>query len=120
MAKSQSKSNAGRPGYEITPKILAQVEEYAYYGLKKYEVADALGIHVDTFIEKAKEYPEFSEAYNRGKSRGIANVAKKLMKNIDDDNVQAQTFFLKSNGWKETSVHEQHLIPHEDWIDELK
>lgn len=120
-ARKEKSKNLGRPPFQITDKVLYEVETYAGRGLNKQQIADAIGIHIDTLIEKCKSFPEFSDAINRGKSLGISRVAERLLENVDNGNVQAQIFYLKVQGqWKETTVNEQHLIPHEDWLEKLK
>ena len=49
---------AGRPKFKITKKVLKQVETLSANGLNLNEIAGVLGIHIDTFIKKRKEYSE--------------------------------------------------------------
>lgn len=96
----------GRPPFEITQEVLDKAEAYASRGLTLQNISDCLGISYQTLNEKSKEYADFSDAIKRGKATGLAHVADKLLKNVDVGNVTAQIFFLKCNGWKETSVVE--------------
>lgn len=94
----------GRPLIEITEKIIETAESYAARGLNREQIADALGMGVATLYEKMNKYPEFLEAIKRGKAKGIAHVANNLLKNVENGNVTAQIFYLKTQAnWKETN-----------------
>ena len=96
-------AEVGRPKW--VPENLEQVESLASRGLTLEQIAACLGIHVSTLYEKKKEYSDFAEAIKRGKAKGIAHVANKLIANAEAGNVTAQIFFLKTQaGWKETEV----------------
>src|SRR5688572_17535571 len=100
-------AKVGRPPFEITKEILEKVESYAARGLNQKQIADALGIHIATLCDKKNMFVEFSEAIKRGKGKGIALVADNLLKNVQNGNVTAQIFYLKTQaGWKETDVLE--------------
>lgn len=51
----------------------ALVEEYASEILTDAQIAAKLGIHISTFIEWQKKYPDFSEAIKKGKA--VSNIA---------------------------------------------
>jgi len=100
-------SNAGRPPWIPTPEIMEQAESYASRGLKKKEIAIALGISRETMNEKCKEYPQFSDAIKRGRAKGLAHVANLLIKNAEAMNVSAQIFYLKAIGkWSDQNKDE--------------
>jgi hypothetical protein len=83
-----------------------QVESLAAV-LSKTQMADYFGISLTTLIEIEKRQPEVSEAYKRGKSKAIGNVAKNLISQAQAGNVSAAIFYLKTQaGWKETQVNE--------------
>ncbi len=97
----------GRPPFEITKKVLETVESYASRGLNQQQIADALGISYGCLAEKKNEYDDFNEAIKRGKAKGIAHVANNLLKNVENGNVTAQIFYLKTQAkWKETDALE--------------
>jgi len=96
-----------RPAIEITEEMIAQAEAYASRGLTTEQIALALGIGETTIYEKFKLYPNFREAINRGKSKGIAHVANALLKNVDNGNVTAQIFYLKAQAkWRDGNLIE--------------
>lgn len=80
-----------------------QVELLASRGLTREQVAHNLGVSSRTLQRRTKEDPAFEEAYVRGKSKGITEIANALYKKAKDGNTTAQIFFLKCNGWKEES-----------------
>ena len=99
---------AGRPAFEITDEVLKKVETLAAQGLSKREVALCLGISVSTYCDKQSEYPEFSEAYDSGSSKGVAKVANALYTKAIDGDVTAQKHYLnnRGDGWSERQTRE--------------
>ena len=99
---------AGRPQFEITEEVLKKVESLAAQGLSKREVALCLGIHVSTYCDKQNEYPEFSEAYDKGSSKGVAQVANALYQKAVGGDVTAQKHYLnnRGEGWSERQSNE--------------
>lgn len=82
---------------------LAKIEAYASRGLKKMEIAAALGISTKTLYRREQDTEEVAEALERGRSKGVAVVADHLMKAIEGGDVRAMIFFLKSvGGWRDT------------------
>jgi hypothetical protein len=101
------KSKAGRKPWKPTLHHIAEVERMAAMGMNQSDIAYNLGIHIDTFINKKKEFSEFSEAIQRGRARGTRYVTSQLMKNIEAGNFQAQKYWLSvHSGWKEVQVTE--------------
>ncbi len=97
----------GKPPWIPTPDIIKEAEGYASLGLMEYQIADCLGIGVSTLCEKKNSYPELADAIKRGKSKGIARAANKLVKMGEKGNVTALIFYLKCVGkWKEQEAEE--------------
>lgn len=89
-----------------------QVELLASRGLTREQVAHNLGVSSRTLQRRTKEDPAFEEAYVRGKSKGITEIANALYKKAREGNTTAQIFFLKCNGWKEeSSVEVKNTAP---------
>lgn len=83
--KLPAKSHAGRPPLALTPKFLAKLEKIGASGVNQKWAAQALCINVETFIIKRREYPEFSEAWERGKAKFAAMIleaAPKIMSGL--------------------------------------
>lgn len=89
------------------PKIeidLAKVEELASRLLSKEQIAISLGISERTLYTNQKESADFAEAIKRGRERGVATVANKLVESAIEGNTTAQIFILKTHGgqdWKD-------------------
>ena len=89
------------------PKIeidLAKVEELASKLLTKEQIAISLGISNATLYNRQLENVEFLEAIKRGRQKGVALVAEKLVNSAIDGNTTAQIFVLKTHGgpdWKD-------------------
>ena len=80
----------------------AYVEEMASQGLTGEQIGRLLGATIGQINYKRKMDPQFEEAIQRGRSRGVEKVASELMKNALNGNVAAQIFFLKTQGgWRE-------------------
>jgi len=84
--------------WEVTPERIQQVESYASLGLRPVQIADALGIHRKTFWEKRKQNSALSDAYKRGKAKGIAHYANLLIKKAESGSVPSIIFYLKTKG----------------------
>lgn len=89
------------------PKIeidLAKVEALASKLLTKEQIAISLGISVDTLYSRQRESQDFQDAIKKGRERGVALVAEKLVNSAIDGNTTAQIFVLKTHGgpdWKD-------------------
>ena len=89
------------------PKIeidLAKVEALASKLLSKEQIAISLGISNATLYNRQLENVEFLEAIKRGRQKGVALVAEKLVNSAIDGNTTAQIFVLKTHGgpdWKD-------------------
>jgi hypothetical protein len=66
------KRGRGRRKWVPTTDDLKKVENLSARGLTYPQIADALGIHLDTLIERRKEFSPFSEAFRRGRAAGLA------------------------------------------------
>lgn len=70
--------------------------------LTSEQMADYFGIARSTFYNILERDSELNGRYKRGKSKAIAISAGKLMKKVQDGNMTAIIFHLKTKGgWKE-------------------
>lgn len=86
------------------PKIeidLAKVEALASRLLSKEQIAISLGISEKTLYNRQNEFTEFTEAIKRGREKGVATIANKLVESAIDGNTTAQIFILKTHGGQE-------------------
>ena len=86
------------------PKIeidLAKVEALASRLLSKEQIAISLGISERTLYTNQKESAEFAAAIKRGREKGVATVANKLVESAIEGNTTAQIFILKTHGGQE-------------------
>jgi hypothetical protein len=92
----------GRKPWLPTPEIIAKIQDLAAQGLTHEQIYYSIGISCDTWYTKIEEFPEISEAYKKGKAKGIGFVTNKLMNHVQKDNLTAAIFYLKCQaGWKE-------------------
>ena len=83
---------------------MKRVEELASKLLSKEQIAISFGISERTLYTNQKESAEFAEAIKRGREKGVALVAEKLVNSAIDGNTTAQIFVLKTHGgpdWKD-------------------
>ena len=101
----------GRPYVVLEPQQIEQVERMAAY-LNKAQIAACLGIAENTFIRLCRENELVDTAYKKGKARNVEAVAAALVRNATEkNNVLAQMFYLKCNGWVESQpVQERQTI----------
>ncbi len=100
--KAPPKPKGGKRGYPMIPIDIKKVETLASRGLTQQQICDALGICVQTLINRKKSNIELMEAIKRGTAQGIAEVVNSLFEAAVSGNVQAIQFFLKNRaGWKD-------------------
>jgi hypothetical protein len=83
---------------------IAKVEALASQNMGVMEICRTLGVGWDTFNKNRKRKSELSEAYERGRARGLERATFRLMEQIDEGNFQAIQFYLKntdSDKWKD-------------------
>lgn len=83
---------------------IAKVEALASQNMGVMEICRTLGVGWDTFNKNRKRKTELSEAYERGRAKGLERATFRLMEQIDDGNFQAIQFYLKntdSDKWKD-------------------
>jgi hypothetical protein len=95
------KRKAGRPPKVLTEDQIREVETLAAV-LSQDQIADYFGMCRNTFAEVMKRDPDISERYARGRARSIGAVAKSLITQALAGNMNAATFYLKTQaGWRE-------------------
>jgi predicted DNA-binding transcriptional regulator AlpA len=88
---------------------IAQVEALSAY-LSIEQIANYFGFSEDTFYELKKRDPRILRAYKKGKAKAIGIVASKLMKLIDQGDVTAIIFYLKTQGGWSTESKGTNII----------
>lgn len=106
-------NGVGRPSPDFNKNVLARIEEMASNGMHEYQIASALGIHRDTFIDHKKINSDITDALERGLAKGIDAITRGLKVNATADlsafgqpggHVGAQKFYLeRKGGWKAES-----------------
>lgn len=88
-----------------------QVEILASRGLNYSQIAQALGIDRGTLAKRREDDQQIQQAIKRGRAQGLAYVAGRLMKKIDEADLGAIIFYLKTQGgWKETQRIESDAV----------
>jgi hypothetical protein len=95
-----------RPRKTLTAEQKVQVEALAAF-LTQKQIGDYFGISERTFAEMVARDEKVSAAYARGRARAIGSVAKGLILQAQDGNVNAAKFYLETQaGWTATQRHE--------------
>lgn len=87
---------------KVNEAFLKKIEEYARLGLTHLQISQMLGIPHSTYnVYKQEKYPSIQESYDRGKAKGISEVADALLKKcVQEDalkaDTKAQIFYLKA------------------------
>lgn len=99
MTKKKEKPKLGR---KPVPIDLVAVEKMASQGLNQEQIASVVGLKSSQWYERCKQNPDISEAYKRGKSKGVLAISNALFEQARSGNTTAQIFFLKAQGgWRE-------------------
>jgi len=99
MAK---KKKPGRPPFKIDKAVLTKTKGLAARGLTQQQIADSLGINVDTLHKYKNINSDFTEAIKEGQAQGIAEIANSLFNNAKTGNTTAQIFYMKNRaGWSD-------------------
>lgn len=85
-----------------------EVANLAARGLTQKQVAMALGVSPRTVTDRLTNDKDFYDAFEQGRSKGLAKVADALFKNAtQNNNTAAQIFIMKARGgWKEVDKQE--------------
>lgn len=91
-AKSHSpseKPKTGRPSSFREDYHPDRAMDYALLGMTNQEIADALGIHLDTLHDWRRKYPAFSYALKAGKEVADGKVARSLYRKAKGATIRA-------------------------------
>jgi len=92
---ANGQAKGGRPRWQHD---LSEVERLASIGLNYRQVSAALGISTETLLRRRRGLAQFNAALERGRARGIREVANKLYAAAIAGDVRAAEFFLRSVG----------------------
>jgi hypothetical protein len=105
--KKPAKRKVGRPAFAITPEIIKQAEMLAAQGLTQEQIAQVIGCHISTLMDKKNQFIEFSEAIKRGKAKGLAQITNALFSKAKNGDTTSMIFYLKNRdrkGWGENQT----------------
>lgn len=88
--------------FEITPKLLEEIEDMASCGMFEKDIALCLGITAKCLTENKSLKSELSEAIKRGNAKGLRRTTNKLRECVEDREIAAIIYYLKCKGqWRE-------------------
>lgn len=97
----------GRRPWLPTEQNVKDVKNLAARGLTYQQIADALGISMDTLIHRRKEIRVFAEAFQKGRAEGIAVAASVVFDTITKSKQEslklgaAQFYLARRGDWRE-------------------
>ena len=104
MKRGNQGDGGGRPPVVFSAEQTSQMRALASV-LTKSQIADYFGISETTLRAIEDRQPEVSEAYKKGRSEAVLDIASNLMSQARDGNTTAAIFFLKTKaGWRETDA----------------
>lgn len=93
-----------RPRPPILETDLPRVRRMASLGMNVGQIAAIFGYSRKQFLTLRKRYPELDAAFTGGIAEGLELVTGKLRDAIDEGNLAAIIFFLKTRaGWSPTN-----------------
>ena len=103
-----ARPRSGRPQkLQVDEKMIGQVEAMAGLGLTMENISLILGVGQRTLCRYKKDYPALQAAYQRGRSQGAMTVVASLRKLIEEGNVSATIFYLKTQcRWSEKARYD--------------
>ena len=81
-----------------------EIEKYAALGMSITQVCNLIGVSTSAWYNHTKDHSFIREAYDRGRDKGVAQIANKLFQSAMNGNTTAQMFYLKCKGkWSDQS-----------------
>lgn len=91
----------GRPAKQLTEAEISELETLAAI-LSREQIAAYFGMTEKTLSAVSERQPEVFTAYRRGKAKAVVKVASALLRAVEDGDMRAIQFFLKTQaGWTE-------------------
>lgn len=104
---SKKKKLGRKREWEVTDKILQEVEALSGRGLTVALIQNYYGISSHTWKNRCNENEELRRSFLRGKAKQIVHVSGKLIEQINAGSTQATIFYLKTQAqWRDESLQE--------------
>ncbi len=124
---TQPKKRGPKPRL-VTVKLLKEIERLAARGLSQKQLCHVLGFSESWWFDQKQKTQELQEAYQKGSTQGILEIADSLFEAARAGNTTAQLFYLKcrsSEEWQDrqntTNLQVNiHRLSDSQLLDELR
>lgn len=99
-----NKNSGRRP----KPVNLEEVEKLASLGISVLQIAHFFDMTEKSLYRKAEKAPEIMMAINKGRSKGVIQVAAKLYEKIQQGDTKAIMFYLRAKGGFNDTLRVDH------------
>ena len=87
------------------------VRQMAEQGMSRQQIGAYYGVSGRRIGQLIQENPDFAIAFEKGLAKGIEKASKSLMRLIEEGNVIATLFYLKSQaGWIEAQHRQKEVV----------
>jgi predicted DNA-binding protein (UPF0251 family) len=106
-----TKPKRGRRVIDFSEEELQKLKHYSGLGLNQAELASVMGISESTLRRRKKDSALFERYIREGRTKAVSDVANALYVNAtQENNIQAQIFFLKNRADSGTWVDRQETV----------
>jgi hypothetical protein len=86
----------GPKGIVFDDEMLEKIEQYAAQGLTQEQISHNLNMHSSTYFDHKRKNPLISEAFKRGKAKGVQVITNALFNKAAEGDNTAMIFYLKN------------------------
>lgn len=106
----------------VTPAMVSDIERMARIGMYEKDIARALNVTPQYFVDLKRNHPEVGEAVRAGRSKGVDKAVGTIWDAMDSKDerirVDAAKYYLKTFGdYRDVHTVEHSLKQTSEWVD---